>query len=145
MRTTLRMFITVLAASALTFTGVAFAQEGDPAAECEASGGLWMDDFEGVAGLDLCHKYGHEIVECEAQGGEHFVNPSGRFCNIDGVSHTLYCSYPDPGACDSPAARTEPVTEPAQVESVTAESPPSAELPATQPASASPSAPQYTG
>ena len=69
MRTTLRMFITVLAASALTFTGVAFAQEGDPAAECEASGGLWMEDFEGVAGLDLCHKYGHEIVECEAQGG----------------------------------------------------------------------------
>jgi hypothetical protein len=60
-----------------------------------------MEDFEGVEGLDICHAYGNEIVECEAQGGEWNINPAGQFCTIDGVSHTLLCGYADPGACDT--------------------------------------------
>lgn len=151
MRHIFRTLITIVAALAVVFSGVAFAQEGDPVAECEATGGLWMEDFEGVEGLDICHKYGNEIVECEAQGGEWNINFSGRFCSIDGVSQTLFCGYPDPGGCDSPAVPTEPVTEPTHVESATAETVPSAEpapsapLPATETAPASQRAPQYTG
>ena len=104
MRHVHRVLITVLAVIGVVFSGVAFAQEDDPVAE---------------------------RAECLAQGGEWFVNPSGRFCEIDGVTHTIFDAYAD---LEDPAAEPAPA-EPA----------PSAQLPQTAPAPAQQGAPQYTG
>ena len=49
--------------------------------------------------------------ECEAQGGTFFVNPSGSFCEVDGVTNVLSCAYGDPADCEDPKAETGPSPE----------------------------------
>jgi hypothetical protein len=134
MRNIYRTFSTVLAALALAFTGIAVAQEGDPIAACEATGGLWVENYEGVEGLDICDPYGHQKVECAAGGGEWHNDFWGQYCSLDGHP---YDGSPLPEGTGSSA---EPTAEPAPAEPA-----PSAPLPATETAPAQQGAPQYTG
>ena len=139
-----RLIITVVAAFAVVFSGVALAQD-DPDAErrekCEAAGGTWVIHDEGVGGCDTEVRYAQE--ECEAAG--YLWIAEGTWSDPSGPNRSMCVdtSWTGPGAYQVIGWGPEIPPEPAPVEPV--EQPPTTELPATQPTQAQPTAPTFTG
>ena len=138
----LRVLVAVAAISVLLFASVAYAQDDDPVAECEARGGEWFDwGPRAPKGCSLDHPQEYAKVlelraliaqrdECEAAGGVFSVGRDGFLAPVP------HCSLS--GEPASGALQAQP--EPAPVGQT-----PTEELPATQPAQAQQGSPQFTG